>query len=166
MEACIREYTKPELFPSFAPEKILKKSGRKWNSSGFPVDFLRDRRIVRHDEYSETSFSCFGDRASADDIDTGAESGLSAFWRGRRSGRRLSHTWDLHRLNMLMRISEDRNCRTFQSYPIRRNYLELADFFREGKRSSEERAGITEWIKAGKNPVAEWRKKFPAGGKE
>ena len=29
-----------------------------------------------------------------------------------------------------------------------------------------ERAGITEWIKAGKDPEAEWRKKFPAGGKE
>ena len=27
-----------------------------------------------------------------------------------------------------------------------------------------ERAGVAEWIKAGKDPEAEWRKKFPAGG--
>ena len=29
-----------------------------------------------------------------------------------------------------------------------------------------ERAGVAEWIKAGKDPEAEWRKKFPAGNGE
>ena len=27
-----------------------------------------------------------------------------------------------------------------------------------------ERAGVAEWIKAGKDPEAEWKKKFSAGG--